>query len=337
MKRRAPRSSLIRSSLTRRGLLAAISAAVLAAIPSGAPAQQPGRAVTIIVPFTPGSGPDILARLLGEEIQTRWNQPVVMDNKPGASGNIGTQLAARSAPDGHTLLMTTSPFAINASLFKTLPYDPVTSFDPVIMVGSGALALTVHPALPVKSTKEFIAYAKERPGQLNYGSPGSGTPHHLAMELFKLQTKTDLKHIPYRGSAGATQDLAGGHVSAGFQAVHVALPLVQTGQLRLLGVASKQRVPAAGDVPTLDSEGVKDFDVPIWYGVLTPAGTPPDIVARYNATLNEILRSPQVIEKLAKQGLVTAGGTPAAFGAFIKGERDKWDKVITEAGIAKVE
>ena len=155
--------------------------------------------------------------------------------------------------------MTTSPFTNNASLFKTLPYDPVTSFDPIVLVATGALALTVHPSLPVKTTKEFIAYVKERPGQVNYGSPGAGTPHHLAMELFKLQTKTDLKHIPYRGSAGATQDLTGGHVSAGFQAVHVALPLVQTGQLRLLGVASKERVPAAPDVPTLDSAGRDGF------------------------------------------------------------------------------
>jgi len=318
-------------------LLAAISAAVLTANPSGAPTQQPGRAITIIVPFTPGSGPDILARLLGEEIQARWNQPVVIDNKPGASGNIGTQIAARSAPDGHTLLMTTSPFTNNASLFKTLPYDPVTSFDPIVMVATGTLALTVHPSVPIKTTQEFIAYAKERPGQINYGSPGAGTPHHLAMELFKLQTKTDLKHIPYRGSAGATQDLTGGHVSAGFQVVHVALPLVQTGQLRFLAVASKERVAAAPEVPTLDSQGVKDFDVPIWYGVLTPAGTPPDILARYNNTLNEILRSPQVVEKLAKQGLITTGGTPASFGAFLKSERDKWEKVVTEAGIAKVD
>jgi tripartite-type tricarboxylate transporter receptor subunit TctC len=326
-----------RRSFTRQSLFAAVCAVMLAAFPSAAPAQQSGRVITIIVPFTPGSGPDILARLIGEEIQARWSQPVVVDNKPGASGNIGAQLAARSAPDGHTILMTTSPFTNNASLFKTLPYDPVKSFDPIVLVATGALALTVHPSLPVKTAKEFIAYVKERPGQVNYGSPGTGTPHHLAMELFKLQTKTDLKHIPYRGSAGATQDLTGGHVSAGFQAVHVVLPLVQAGQLRLLAVASKDRVPAAADVPTLDSEGVTGFDVPIWYGVLAPAGTPPDILARYNTTLNEILRSPQVIEKLGKQGLVTTGGTAASFGAFIKGERDKWEKVVTEAGIAKVE
>jgi tripartite-type tricarboxylate transporter receptor subunit TctC len=254
-------------------MLAATSA-LLAAIPAAAPAQQPGRAITIVVPYTPGSGPDILARLIGEEIAARWSQPVVVDNKPGASGNIGTQFAARAAPDGHTILMTTSPFAINASLFKTPPYDPVTSFDPVILVAAGALALAVHPSIPVMTTKEFIAYAKARPGELNYGSPGAGTAHHLAMELFKLQTKTDLKHIPYRGSAGATQDLVGGHVSAGFQTVHVALPLVQAGQLRLLGVASLERVPAAANVPTLDSEGVNGFDVPLWYGIFTPAGTP---------------------------------------------------------------
>jgi tripartite-type tricarboxylate transporter receptor subunit TctC len=321
----------------KRWMLKGLLAAIAVAVPALAPAQQPGRAITIVTPYTPGSGPDILARLVGEEIQTRWSQPVVIDNKPGASGNIGTQLAARAAPDGHTLLMTTSPFAINASLFKALPYDPMTSFDPVILVGTGALALTVHPSLPVKTTKEFIAYAKERPGELNYGSPGPGTPHHMAMELFKLQTKTDLKHIAYRGSAGATQDLAGGHISAGFQAVHVALPLVQAGQLRLLAVARSERVPAAADIPTLDSEGVKDFDVPIWYGIFVPANTPKEITARYNSVLNEILRSPQVVEKLAKQGLVTAGGSTEALRNLIKSELSKWNKVVTEAPIVKVE
>ena len=315
----------------------AVGAAMLVALPAAVLAQQPGRPITIVVPFTPGSGPDILARLIGEEIQARWSQPVVVDNKPGASGNIGTQFAARSSPDGHMILMTTSPFTNNASLFKTLPYDPVTSFDPIVLVATGALALTVHPSLPVKTAQEIIAYAKERPGQLNYGSPGVGTPHHLAMELFKLQTKTDLKHIPYRGSAGATQDLAGGHVSAGFQAVHVALPLVQAGQLRLIGVASLERMPAAPDVPTLDSQGVTGFDVPIWYGMLAPAGTPSDILTRYNTALNEILRSPQVVDKLGKQGLVTIGGTAVSFAELIKRERDKWEKVVTEAGIAKVE
>jgi len=315
----------------------AMGAAMLVALPAAVLAQQPGRPITIVVPFTPGSGPDILARLIGEEIQARWSQPVVVDNKPGASGNIGAQMAARAAPDGHTILMTTSPFTNNASLFKTLPYDPVKSFDPIVLVASGTLALTVHPSLPVKTTEEFIAYVKERPGQLNYGSPGVGTPHHLAMELFKLQTKTDLRHIPYRGTAGATQDLTGGHVSAGFQVVHVALPLVQTGQLKFLGVASKERVAAAADVPTLDSQGVTGFDVPIWYGVLAPAGTPPDILTRYNTTLNEILRSPQVVEKLGKQGLITIGGNAASFGDFIKSERDKWEKVVNEAGIPKVE
>ncbi len=320
-----------------QGLFAAVFAGALAVLPVAAQAQQGGKVITIVVPYTPGSGPDILARLFAEEVQARWSQPVVVDNKPGASGNIGTQFAARAAPDGNTLLMTTSPFAINASLFKTLPYDPVKSFDPVVLVASGTLALTVHPSLPVKTTQEFIAYVKARPGELNYGSPGPGTPHHMAMELFKLQTKTDLKHVPYRGSAGATQDLAGGHVNAGFQVVHVALPLVKAGQMRLLGVASKARVPAAPDVPTLDSEGVKDFDVPIWYGIFVPAGTPKAIAARYNGVLNEILRSPQIVEKLGKQGLVTAGGTPETLRNLVNSERAKWERVVTEAGIARVE
>ena len=199
------------------------------------------RPITIIVPYSPGTGPDILARLIGEEIQQRWGQPVVVDNKPGATGNIGTQIAARAAPDGHTLLMTTNPITANISLLKNVPYDPVKSFAPVIFVGTGALALAVHPSLPATSFQEFIDYVKARPGEINFGSPGVGGPHHLAMELLKLVTKTDMKHIPYRGSAGATNDLIGGHVSVAFQSIHVIMPMAQNNQVRLLAIASKER------------------------------------------------------------------------------------------------
>jgi tripartite-type tricarboxylate transporter receptor subunit TctC len=304
------------------------------AVPAGAAAQAPGRAITIVVPFTAGSGPDILARTIGEEIQQRWSQPVVVDNKPGASGNIGAQLASRAAPDGNTLLITSNPFTANISLFKSVPYDPTKSFTPIVFVGTGALALVVHPSVPAKTTREFIDHVKARPGEINYGSPGVGTPHHLAMELFKLTTKTDLKHIPYRGSAGATQDLVGGHVSAGFQALHVILPIARENQVRLLAAASKERVAIARDLPTLHEQGLTGFDVNLWYGILSPSGTPPEIVARYNATINEILRSPQVVEKLAKQGLAVSGGTPQQLADFLATDVDKWQKVVKEAGIS---
>jgi tripartite-type tricarboxylate transporter receptor subunit TctC len=198
----------------------------------------------------------------------------VIDNKPGATGNIGTQAAARAAPDGHTLLMTSNPFTTNVSLFSRLPYDPVKSFTPIIDVGAGALALCVQPALPVKDVAAFVAYAKQHPGELNYGSPGVGGPHHLAMELFKRTAGIDLRHVPYRGSAGATQDIVGGHVAGGFLSLSLAAPLAKTGALRILGIASRERVPTSPDLPTLVEQGMAGFEAELWFGLMAPAGTP---------------------------------------------------------------
>jgi tripartite-type tricarboxylate transporter receptor subunit TctC len=310
----------------------AIAITTIALLIGSAAAQAPGRTITIVVPVTPASGPDILARTIGEELQRRWGQAVVVENKPGASANIGTQFVARAAPDGHTLLMTANPFTVSVSLFKTLPYDPLKSFTPVIKVATGLLGLAVHPSVPSHSTKEFIKYLRARAGQLNYSSPGVGTPHHLAMELFKLTAQVDMKHVPYRGAAGATQDLAGGHVSASFQAVHGALPLMESNQLRLLAVASRERAAVVPQLPTLVEEGLP-VEVDLWFGIFAPAGTPPEIVERYNKEINEILRVPQIVEKLAKQGLTVDGGPPERLGAFIKQDIVKWQKVIREAGI----
>jgi tripartite-type tricarboxylate transporter receptor subunit TctC len=311
--------------------LAIIIAAVAVSI-GAAVAQTPGRAITIVVPVTPGAGPDILARTIAEELQRRWSQAVVVENKPGASTNIGTQFVARAAPDGNTLLMTATPFTANISLFKSLPYDPVKSFTPIIKVATGVLALAVHPSVPAHSTKELIAYLKTRPGQLNYSSPGVGVPHHLAMELFMLTAKVDMKHIPYRGAAGATQDLVGGHVSASFLALHGALPLLQNNQIRLLAVATRERAPAAPQLPTLIEEGLP-VEVDLWFGIFAPAGTPPAISERYNKEINEILRLPPTVEKLAKQGLTVVGGPPERLGEFVARDIVKWQKLIAEARI----
>jgi tripartite-type tricarboxylate transporter receptor subunit TctC len=286
------------------------------------------------VPFTPASGPDILARVLGEEIQQRWSQTVVVENKPGASGNIGTQVVARAAADGHTLLLTTSPFTQNVSLYKSVPYDPVADFAPIVHLTDGFMALAVHPSVPATSAKDFVGYLKARPGQIDYASPGRGTPHHLSMELFKLATGTDVKHVAYRGSAPAVQDLVGGHISAMFIPVHVGLPLAKDNQIRLLAVAYKQRVSVAPDVPTLPEQGIEGVDVDFWLGMLAPAGTPPETLARYNTLLNEILRSPQIAAKLTTQGFVGVGGTAGEFGALIARDLAKWRKVVKEAGIA---
>ena len=306
--------------------------AIMAVALGSAAAQEPGRAITFVVPYSPGTGPDILARIMGEELQRRWNQPVVIENKPGASGNVGTQSVARAAPDGHVLVMVSNPFTANISLFKSVPYDPVKSFAPVIEVATGSLVLAVHPSVPVRSIKEFIAYVKARPGVLNYSSPGVGVPHHLAMELLKAVAKVDMKHVPYRGSAGATQDLIGGHVSAAFQAVHVAVPLMQSGQLRLLAVASKERTSIAPELPTLLEQGLP-IEVDLWYGVLAPAGTATTIVACYNKEINDIIGAPQIGEKLAKQGLTVRGGTPERLAEFIAQDILKWQRVVKEAGI----
>jgi tripartite-type tricarboxylate transporter receptor subunit TctC len=313
--------------------LCALAIAFSAVSPWNAAAQEPGRAITIVVPYSAGTGPDTLARTIGEELQQRWGQAIVIDNRPGASGNIGSQFVARAEPDGHTLLMISNPFTANVSLMKSVPYDPTKSFTPIIKVATGSLALAVHPSVPVKSAREFIEYVRARQGQLNYSSPGIGTPHHLAMEFLKLAAKIDMKHVPYKGSAGATQDLVGGHVSAAFQAIHVALPFLQSNQLRLLGVASKERALAAPQVPTLLEEGVP-VEVDLWYGVLAPAGTAPTIVGRFNKGINEIIRAPLVGEKLAKQGLTVVGGAPERLGDFIAQDSVKWQKVVREAGIA---
>ncbi len=315
---------------------AAMCLALLVVAATLAPAAAQGlsnRPITIVVPFSPGTGPDVMARAIGEGLQRHWNQPVVIDDKPGATGNIGTQAVARAAPDGHTLLMTSNPFTTNPSLFSHLPYDPVRSFEPIIDVGAGALALCIHPSLPAKNVKEFIAYVKQHPGELNYGSPGVGGPHHLAMELFKRAAGIEIAHVPYRGSAGATQDIVGGHVAGGFLSLSLAAPLAKTGALRILGIASWERAPTSPEFPTLAEQGVEGFEAELWFGLLAPAGTPRDIIERYSATVNQIMREPQIIETAAAQGIVTRGGTPEELAAFLAHDVAVWRQVVKEAGI----
>jgi tripartite-type tricarboxylate transporter receptor subunit TctC len=310
-----------------------VTALALAVLPQPAAAQVPGRTITIIVPYTPGTGIDILARAIGADIQQRWGQAVVVDNKPGASGNIGTGLAARAEPDGNTILMIAKTFVTNVSIFKSIPYDPVKSFTPIIKLATGSIVLGVHPSLPVKSAKEFITYVKARPGEVNYGSPGFATPHHLAMEMFKQATGTNLTHIPYKGTSGSMSDLLGNHVSSMFIPTHVALPFMRKQQIRVLGVASPERVKAVPDVPTLHEQGVIGFDVDLWFGLLAPAGTPAGVIAKYNGVINEIIRSEKMVKTLAKQGLDVAGGPPDVLRDLIVKDRDKWAKAIAAAGI----
>jgi tripartite-type tricarboxylate transporter receptor subunit TctC len=305
-----------------------------AALPGSAVAQGlSNRTITIVVPYTPGTGPDVVARTIADELQKRWNQPVVVDNRAGATGNIGTQMVARAAPDGHTVLLTSNPFTSNVSLFTHLPYDPIKSFAPIIDVGSGALALCVNSAVPVTNLKEFIAYAKSHPGELNYGSPGVGGLHHLAMELLKLITHIDLKHVPYRGSAGAAQDIVGGHVVGGFLSLSIAAPLARSNSLRILGIASRSRVPTNPELPTLAEQGIEGLEAELWFALLTPAGIPHEIITRYNTAINEIVREPQVIDRAGKQGVVMRGGTPDQLAEFLVRDIATWRAVVKEAGI----
>src|ERR1700710_109324 len=319
-----------RATHSRRTVLGILATAFVPVRQSLAQSQQ---TIPLYVPFTAGTGPDLLARILGEELRQRWNQPVIVENKPGASGNIGTQAAARAAPDGQTLLMTVNTFVMNASLYRSLPYDPETSFVPIVEIATGDIALVVHPSLNVTSFAEFIAAARSKPGEINYASPGRGTPQHLAMELLKLKAQVNLTHIPYAGSAGAVKDLAGGHVSAMFLPIHSALPLVESGNIRILAVGSQIRAQQAAQVPTLAELGVTDFDVDFWYGVLAPAGTPKDIVDRYNAVFNEILAQASVRTALDKQGLSAQGGPPERLAELIAKDRLRWAKVVKDADI----
>jgi tripartite-type tricarboxylate transporter receptor subunit TctC len=327
---------MTQDQLSRRHLGKA--ALALALLPRQLAAQKlSDRPIIIIVPFTAGTGIDILARILGEELQQRWGQPVSIENRPGASGNIGSQYAASRAPDGHSLMMTVNTFVMNVSLFKAVPYDPQTSFQPIVEVAIGMLALAVHPSLKATSAQGLVALAKASPGTLTYASPGRGTPQHLAMELLKLNAGIDLVHVPYSGSAGAVRDLVGGHVGAMFIPLHTVLPLAQDQQVRLLAVGSEARSALAPGVPTFAEEGLTGINIDLWYGLLAPAGTPTDIIGRYNQAVNEILRLPKVREALAQQGLSARGGSPAELAQLIARDGARWAKVVKEAKIAPSE
>ena len=294
----------------------------------------PTRNVRVIVPFTPGTGIDILARTLGTKLAERWKTAVVVDNRPGASGNIGTEAVAKSAADGYTLLMTASTIVTNRGFFKTMPYDAVRDFTPVMPLALGSLGFVTHPSLPVKSVREFVNLAKARPGEINYASPGNGTPHHLAMELFKQRTGIDVKHIPYKGTGPAVADILGGHVSVMFLPIHVALPHAQATKLRLLAAGGSRRAAATPNVPSLaEAAGIRDIDVDIWYALYAPAGTPAPVILRLNSDVSALLRDTDTSETLAKQGLTPTGGAPDDLARLTRTDLDRWLKVVREARI----
>jgi tripartite-type tricarboxylate transporter receptor subunit TctC len=297
------------------------------------PVTYPSRSVQIVVPFTPGTGADILARTLGPRLSERWKVPVIADNRPGATGNIGAEFVARAAPDGHTVLFAATSFGMTPTLYRNLPYDPVKSFAPIVLIATSGLGLVVHPQLPVKSVRDFIQLAKRRPGELLYSSPGNGGPQHLTMELLKLETGIDVVHVPYKGLAGAITDVMGGHVQAMVSALQTAHPYVSSGRLRMLGVMSAERSTAFPDVPTLKEQGLPGLEVYTWYGSLAPAGTPAAVVGKLNGEINAILQQPEVRDVLAKQGMMPGGGTPERLGDLVKQELARWDRVVKAAKI----
>ncbi len=312
---------------------AALVLAALAAGPIFAQQDYPSRAITIIAPFSPGTGIDILARTCGQKLSQRWGVPVVVDNKPGASGNIGTELAARAAGDGYTLMMTATTFALNPALSKKSRYDPLKSFTPVSLVATGVLSFAISANTPAADIGQFVALAKSNPGKLNYASSGNGTPQHLTMELFKLATGTAITHVPYKGAAEATKDLAGGYVDAMILPVHTVAPLVHAGKVRLLAVLSDEPSSVFPNVPTLKEAGYPEVESSVWYGLMAPASTPADIVRRLNGEISAILALADVKEILARQGLSPAGGEPERLSRLVRTELERWRRVIAEAKI----
>jgi len=298
-------------------------------------AAFPSRTVTLVVPFSAGTGIDILARAIGPKLSERWKQPVVVENKPGASGNIGTDFVAKAAPDGHTLMVTVNTYTITPALFKGLPYDPVSDLAPLSKIAVATYAFVVNPnTFPASSMAEAIAAIRANPGKYYFASPGNGTPHHVGMELIKLRLGLQVTHVPYKGFAGAITDLIGGQVQMMFTLVHSSLPHVRSGRLKVLAVTGAQRSPQFPEAPTFREQGI-DFmdDVDAWYAVMAPGKTPRELVARLSADVNAVMGLSDVRENLLRQGLIPTTSTPQELTDLIKSDLARWNKVVTDAKI----
>ena len=295
--------------------------------------SYPEKAVRVVVPFAPGGSTDIVGRIMTQRLSERFKQPVVLDNRGGGGGNIGSDLVAKAPPDGYTLLIgTVGSLTINPSLYKRMPYDPLRDLTPIAYFGSTPNVLVVHSSLPVKSVRELIALARSKPGQLNYASAGTGGSVHLAAELFKSLAKVDMVHVPYKGSGPALIDLLGGQTQLMFSTMPPALPHVKSGRLRALGMTGTKRSLLLPDLPTIAEAGLPGYEITQWWGLLGPAGMPAAIVTRVNADVNAILQLPEVKERFASAGADTAPNTPAWFASYMKGEVAKWGKVVRASG-----
>ena len=298
-----------------------------------AQANYPTRAVRVIVPSSPGGGTDISARILAPQLTQFLGQQVIVENRPGAGTMIGGEAVARAAPDGYTLLMGISTLAINPAMYKKVPYDAQKDFAPISQAVSLSNVLVVHPSLPARNVKEFIALVKPRPGQVNFASAGVGTSPHLSMELFLVMAQLKMLHVPYKGSGPGVTDLVAGHVPAMMPNMLSAQPHIKSGRLRALGVTGSKRAPGADDIPTIAEAGVPGYEAVQWYGVLAPAATPRDIITKLHAGVVRALQNPDVRQRLLNDGAEPVGNSPEEFATYLRAETAKWAKVVQAAGI----
>lgn len=293
----------------------------------------PSAPLRIISPYPPGGGTDVLGRTIGPKLSEKFRQPVVVENRVGANGTIGTAFVAKAAPDGHTLLIVPAGYAANPSLYKRLPYDQARDLAPVSLLASGPLVLVVHPSLPAKSVKGLVALAKSRPGQINFGSPGAGSLPHLSAELFNSMSGVRMTHIPYKGPAIAIVDLLSGQISAYFMNILQSLPLAKAGKLRALGVTSPQRSAIAPELPAISEAGLPEFDMTNWYGMLVPGATPRAVIGTLQQEVARILNLPEIRARFAADGMTVIAGTPEHFAGFVSRESAKFARIIRSAGI----
>lgn len=326
----------MRRIVKRIALLAGAVAGVLLLVGVNVSAQSqayPTRPVRFIVPYVPGGGVDFAARTLGERLSQALGHTVIVDNRPGGSTNIGTELVARAAPDGYTLLVASVPTSVNVTLFKNLRFNIIKDFVHISLLSTAPNVLVVHPSLPVKSVTELIAYAKARPGQLTFGSAGIGTSNHLSGELFKMMGGIDMLHVPYKGGGAAVTELLGGHISMYFATTPSVMSHVRSGKLRALGVTSEKRSASVPDIPTISESGLPGFDQSAWHGLFAPAGTPEPIIAKLSAEVVRGLRIPDVEKRFNSQGVDVIASSPAEFAAFIRQEVVKYEKIIKTSNI----
>lgn len=296
--------------------------------------QFPDKPVRFVVGFSPGGGTDLMARLIGHKLSEWWGQQVVVENRVGAAGTVGADYVAKSTPDGYTLLLgSVNQNAIAPAVYPKLPFNQLKDFSPVVYVGYSAMVLSVHPSLPVKSVKELIALAKARPGQLTCASAGTGSAHHLALEMFMGTTGVKITHVPYKGSGQSINDLLGGQVDMAFDVLPPTLQYIKLGRLRALGITTLKRSSKVPDIPTLDELGLKGFELLNWYGFFAPAGTPKNVVAKLNADINKALQEPSVSKRLDEVGVEIGGGTPESFNTYVRAEVAKFDKLVKQAGV----